>query len=324
MNNKKDLEDIYNKLKEFHKKNSIESIIKNNCTIQKINEKKNVSLTVVFTSNNRPKQTYFTLKSWEHIALLNNINIQVVIVEDSLKDKLNISELNYDNLEITYIYIKNKTWINPCLNYNIGFEFIKSDRVVISNAEVCVFGNIYEIIYKKLNENNYLIFDVFELGKRPNPINKNTEVWEKCRDLKYETVIKYIKDKEHTWLQSKENNKNLHFLTCIHIDNLKKINGFDSDFIFNVDYDDDIFLKKVLFAGLSIVNLHKSNYNVLGLHQWHNKHSTNYYFNNNVRKYNKLLFMLKNKYMSKNKKYLQLNNFTKFEYLLDEITPTEI
>jgi hypothetical protein len=58
----KDLEFIYNKLKKFYKDNSVETIIKNNCTISNINEKKDIELTVVFTTNNRSKQTYFTLK----------------------------------------------------------------------------------------------------------------------------------------------------------------------------------------------------------------------------------------------------------------------
>ena len=76
MSNKENLEIIYNKLKVFYENNSIESIITNNCTINKINEKKDISLTVVFTSNNRPLQTYFTLKSWNHIAELNKIKIK--------------------------------------------------------------------------------------------------------------------------------------------------------------------------------------------------------------------------------------------------------
>jgi len=40
MNDKKDLEIIYNKLREFYNNNSIKTIIKNKCIINNINEKK--------------------------------------------------------------------------------------------------------------------------------------------------------------------------------------------------------------------------------------------------------------------------------------------
>lgn len=319
MNNKKDLEIIYNKLQEFYKNNSIDCILKNNCSIDKINEKKNVELTVVFTSHDRPQQTYFTLKSWEHIAKLNNINIQVVIVEDSLNDKLDISEFKYDNLEITYIYIKNKTWINPSLNYNIGFEFIKADKVVITNAEVCVFGNIYEEIKNNLNDENYLVFDVFGIGGDHCKINMNKDVWEKCSDFNYKTINNYKNTKNIYWLQSKNRNKKLHFLTCISNNNLKKIKGFDLDLSLNVDFDDDVFREKIkLFLKLEIVNIFYNN-NIIGLHQWHTDHSHNYYNDYNVRKFNKLLYDLKIKYIKIKNKNLQLKDFDTIQDLFNEI-----
>lgn len=319
MNNKKDLEIIYNKLREFYNNNSIKTIIENKCTINNINKKKNIELSVVFTTNNRSKQTYFTLKSWEHIGKLNNINIQVVIVEDSLNDKLDISKLKYDNLEITYIYVKNKTWINPCLNYNIGFEFIEADKVVITNAEVCVFGNIYEEIKNNLNDSNYLVFDVFEMGKGHCEINLNKDIWEKCSDFNYKTINNYKKNKDIFWLQSENNNRNFHFLTCISNNNLKKIKGFDLDLSLNIDYDDNLFLEKIkLFLKLKIVNIFYNN-NLVGLHQWHTKHSHNYYINNDVRKFNKLLYDLKIKYIKIKNKNLQLKDFDTIQDLFNEI-----
>lgn len=310
---------IYNKLTSFYKNNSIESIIKNNCQVQFINKKENIDLTVIFTSNNRPEQTYFTIKSYNSIAVLNNINIQIIIVEDTEgSNKININELNFDysNIEITYIYINKKTWVNPCLNYNIGFKYIKSDYVIITNAEVCVFGDIYNKIKNTLTEENYLVFDVFEMGSSHCTTNLNTDVWENCDDFKYETVINFIKTKSIFWLQSINNNRQFHFLTCIHNKSLQKIDGFDNDFMFNVDCDDINFLDKIkLFLKLKVINFYHNEHNVLGFHQFHSKHNSDYYNNNNVRIYNQLLYQLKHNYILKTNKYINLIDYKDYEEL---------
>ena len=209
-----DLKQHYDKLMSFYNNNSSESIIEKT-EIFKINIKENISLTVVVTSNDRLEQTYFTLKSWNYIAKKNNINIQVIIVDDTIVDdtfdkKLNIQELkSNENLEVIYIHIKNKNWVNPCLNYNIGFEFIKSNYVVIANSEVCVFGNIYDLIKNNLNENNYLVFDVFEFGeRRVNGVmpNNNKELWTNCLDFEYKTISSFMHNKSIKWLQSESHN----------------------------------------------------------------------------------------------------------------------
>ena len=68
----------------------------------------------------------------------------MVAADDSDIDKCD--DMFYPNLYIVHIIINKKNWINPCINYNIGFNYAECDNVVISNAEVCVFGNIYEKI----------------------------------------------------------------------------------------------------------------------------------------------------------------------------------
>jgi hypothetical protein len=156
------------------------------------------------------------------------------------------------------------------------------------------------------------------MGKGHCEINLNKDIWEKCSDFNYETINNYKNTKDIFWLQSKNNNRNLHFLTCISNNNLKKIKGFDLDLSLNIDYDDNLFLEKIkLFLKLKIVNIFYNN--TVGLHQWHTKHSHNYYTNNDVRKFNKLLYDLKIKYIKIKNKNLQLKDFYTIQDLFNEI-----
>ena len=113
--------------------------ITENIEISFINKKQSPSLIVLMTTHERQTQTLFTLKSYNKNAILNNTNFQIILVDDS-SNKMDFNE--YDNLEIVYIFIKSKSWLNPCINYNLGIPHIKSYNLILTNAETCIFGNI--------------------------------------------------------------------------------------------------------------------------------------------------------------------------------------
>jgi hypothetical protein len=320
-----DLERIYTKIIHFYSNFSIQSLIENNCNVHYLN-KKQCSMSVVFTCHNRDKQTYFTLQSWDFIAKQNNTNIQIIIVEDSesVDSRLDIERLrlDYTNLYIVYVLINRKEegWINACLNYNIGFEFIDTDRVVITNAEVCVFGDIYTRIKNTLTKNNYLVFDVLEMGKSHCSENRNEEVWKYCSSFGYDDMIDYVKNKHVYWLQSKTNNRCFHFLTALHKETLCRIKGFDNEFILNFDYDDNNFITKIKnFYKIDIVNIFAVPNKILGIHQWHTKHPTSYYTSNALRKYNKILYYAKAAFAKKHNKYLHIKEFPTFSNLIENM-----
>jgi hypothetical protein len=306
---------VYDGILDFYKQNSVDRIIKNNVVVTDINNKDNISLTVVFTTHNRVEQTYFTLASWNNIANNSNINIQVIIVEDTINIsyRLDKNRLQYSNLNITHLFINNKIWVNPCLNYNIGFKFIKNDNVVLTNAEICVYGNIYEIINKQLTEKNYLVFDVFEFGKIHAGVNKNNDIYKYCSDFKYDTIMNYTRNRQTLWLQGQYNNRKYHFLTCIHNNILQKIGGFDDEYILYMYYDDDNFVNKIQkLQKLEIRNIYHDKYKVVGVHQWHSRNSTVYHDN----KHNQLLDTVKKNYLNKNGKYLNIKDYNSYDELL--------
>ena len=82
-------------------------------------------------------------------------------MDDSDVDPIIKEELEKYSFYIDFISIKrqNKNWINPCVNYNIGFEFIKGSKVIIQNSEVCHIGDVLIFIDNNLKQNEYLVFD---------------------------------------------------------------------------------------------------------------------------------------------------------------------
>ena len=227
----------------------------NNCEIN------NDAVSIVMTASNRSKQTYFTLQSMLKSKCK---NIQIIIVDDSDIDPININILRNYPYYIDLIVIKreNKNWINPVVNYNIGFKFIKCDNVVIQNAEVCHVGDPLYFISKEMKEFNYYVFDVISVSSFEN----NEEIYKS--DIT--NIDIYNKPYFGIWYQNLNyNNRNLHFFTSIKRETFNLIKEFSYDYTLGIDYDDDDFLLKIISNNINIVNLPNFTHNIGGIHLYH-------------------------------------------------------
>jgi len=219
------------------------------------------TISIVMTSSNRSKQTYFTLKS---IANSVNKNVQVIIVDDSDGDPIDADILKNYPFTIDFIKINraNKCWHNPLVNYNIGFRFIKGGKVVIQNAEVCHIGDLLQFINNHVcEENKYYVFDV--------NASKNFETNQQIYNSDIHTIEIYSKNLFDHWYQSANNNRNLHFLTALTKSTFDKISGFNYDYVMGSWYDDDDFLLKIRATNIDIVNIFHDQHNVGGIHLYH-------------------------------------------------------
>lgn len=277
-----------------------------NINVQIINEKQNISLSILMTTHERPTQTLFTLKSYNDNAQNNNVYFQVIIVDDS-KETLNLDD--YTNLEITYIYIKSKTWRNPCINYNIGIKYIKSENLILTNAETCVYGDIYKYINDNLNNNNYLVFDVFGL----NELSFNNVLYQSHTTFDYNKLQSLYPMIGYKWYQhNKLRNGLYHFLTAIKTNNFKKINGFDDDFFYGAWFDDNMLVSQIKYIlKLDFICVDNTQNSIIGVHQWHN------YFNitreEYLRQNKKIIYFNKALFNYKNNEYQQhYNSFSIF------------
>lgn len=273
-------------------KNMLDSFDRNYFTTTIINshECDSNTISIVMTACNRSVQTYFTLDT---IAKSSYKNVQIIIIDDSTSDYVLIENLQHYNLHIELINIKNKFWVNPCVNYNIGFKHIKGGRVIIQNAEVCyIKGDILSYTINIIKNDEYHSFDVFAL----NDIEQNKLLYKNNN----------INGLKGIWYQHHiHNNRFYHFLVAMTIDTFNKIGGFDIDYSIGVDYDDNALVRRVKNRGIKLVNVQNL---YMGVHQWHGQtgcgsHSKN--INNEP------LWHCKNDYYDRHNIFLDLTTFPK-------------
>jgi hypothetical protein len=216
------------------------------------------------TSSNRSRQVYFTLKTIEKSSFK---HIHVIIVDDSKEDPIIKEYINGYAFHIDLIYIRseNKTWINPVVNYNLGFRFIKGSKVVIQNAEVCYIGDILAWISNNVNDNNYYSFDVRAISSF-----ENNEIIYNTDNL---TTNIYEKNIFHTWedgwYHGRKKISNYHFLTSITKNTFELIKNFSYDYTFGINFDDNDFLLKIKSKNIKIINIFHDEYNLGGIHLYH-------------------------------------------------------
>ena len=253
-----------------------------------------LTISIVMTASNRSKQTYFTLKTIQNSSYK---AIQVIIVDDSDTDPIAKKELEKYPFYIDFISIKrqNKNWINPVVNYNIGFEYIKGAKIIIQNAEVCHVGDVLAYMGTQINSNNYYICDV----KSTRSFCSNRYLYQ-CNT---NTIDIYnLRNVYRKWYQGKTRMSNLHFLVGMTIETFNKIKKFSYDYTFGLDYDDNDFLLKIKSQNIQIINLFHDEYNFGGIHLFHNSCYQNLI---NIES-NSDLFLKKNDYFIKTEKYIDI------------------
>ena len=220
----------------------------------------NNTISIVMTASNRSKQTYFTLKTIERCSFK---NVQLIIVDDSDIDPIEKDILGRYPFHIDFISIRkeNKNWINPVVNYNIGFKFIKGSKVVIQNAEVCYIGDILGFVSSNVIDYNYYIFDVKGIDTL-----ENNEIIYNTENL---TTKIYNKNIFSMWYQGRDRICNYHFLTALTRNTFELVKNFSYDYTFGVDYDDNDFLLKIKSKNIKIINIFHDEYNLGGIHLYH-------------------------------------------------------
>jgi hypothetical protein len=261
------------------------------------------TISIVMTACNRSRQTYFTLQTIQNSS---HKSIQVILVDDSDSDPIMKEELEKYPFYIDFISIKrqNKNWINPVINYNIGFGYIKGSRVVIQNAEVCHVGDVLGYMGSQMLLDNYYVCDV----KAAKSLSANNDIYK----INTNNIDIYKNDSLFgIWYQGRERIMNYHFLSGMTIDTFNKIKNFSYDYTMGISYDDDDFLLKIIANNIHIVNLFHDEYNFGGIHLWHNS---------NIKKIKKKIESNENIFIKKKEHYEEFGEYIDF-YTTDIIIP---
>lgn len=263
------------------------------------------TISIVMTTHERSRQLYFTL---ETINRCSYKNIHIIIVDDSINDPLMEDKLREFNIHIDLIYIKRdkKFWANPCINYNIGFEYIKGSKVIIQNGEVCYVGDILKYVNENIIDNKYYVFDV--IAVRDFESNENIYI-------KQQLDISIYKEKLYTrWYHHHiYKNTKYHFLTALTTKTFNKFKEFSYDYAFGSSFDDDDLLIKIVNQKIQILNVHHEEHYIGGIHLFHgytkNISNTSAYTN----QLNRDLYRKKRNYFSRNGKYLEISDYDRIE-----------
>lgn len=138
-----------------------------------------MKISVVMTCYNRRQQVLFTLKT---IANTAHKDLEIIIVDDCSNDdnKITLDILHNSDigeqlklLDIKVIRIENKSWVNPCIGYNVGIKASTGDIIILQNGEVCHVGDCISFVAKHLEKNDWLTLNCYGLGS----FVQNTELY---------------------------------------------------------------------------------------------------------------------------------------------------
>ena len=236
----------------------------------------NTFISIVMTTHNRKEQTLHTLQTFNQSKLATQII--VILIDDSSEDFISDIELKMFKFQITHITIDpcKKYWINPCVNYNIGFMEVQTDQIIVQNAEVLHCGDVIQYVHNHLTTRNYLVFDVRSVGDID---TKSTHVNHEIYVLNgYNMIAPYLEHRQYQWYQhSQKINRNFHFLTAITRENLMKLGGFAYEFAMGSCFDDNGLIHGIQhILGLEIHNVINETTHLMGVHQWHSRDPLSY------------------------------------------------
>jgi hypothetical protein len=258
------------------------------------------TISIVMTSHERSQQLYYTLKT---IQMSEFKDVQVIIVDDSEYDVLSMDVLNSFpfNIDLVLINPITKFWVNPCINYNIGFEYIEGGKVIIQNSEVCHVGDVLKYVNENVNDMSYHIFDV----KASNNLSTNTIIYSN-NSL---TIDIFNLNIYSNWYQHYiYNNRGFHFLTAMTANIFDIIKEFSYDYAFAGCYDDDDFILKIKINNINIKLVENLVYNVGGIHLYHEYIQSK----NNRTEYNsegnKIIFLRKKDYFERFNEYIEISH----------------
>jgi hypothetical protein len=164
---------------------------------------KNPRISIIMTSYNRKVQTMFTLKTIEKSTYIHET--EIIVIDDGSKEEERFDCEHYrtkeenelfDKLNINVIYIKKnmKTWINPCMSYNLGIKYAKGEIIIIQNSEVCHIGDCIKFVIENIQKNDWLVLNCYGLGN----FEHNEQLYDNYNNSNsiYEYINKVIDNKK--------------------------------------------------------------------------------------------------------------------------------
>jgi glycosyltransferase involved in cell wall biosynthesis len=177
-----------------------------------------------------------------------------IVVDDGSPEEIRLPEVPFD---VEIVRVKNKTWRNTCVPFNLGFiKALKYDPdiVIIQNVECLHSGDILTAA-RKVTDETVLSFACYSLGHGEEPgITLNNKAAE-------------FNDESSWYNHSVYRPFGFHFCNAITAANLRKLNGMDERLWEGIAYEDNMFKHQIQNLGLRFEFIDDP----FVYHQWHDR-----------------------------------------------------
>lgn len=258
------------------------------------------TISIVMTAHNRSRQLYFTLDTIQSSSFR---HIQIILVDDSDTDPVSTDRLQPYPFYFDLIRIDRdrKFWANPCVNYNLGFQYIKGSRVILQNSEVCHVGDVVGFIHTNLKPKHYMCMEV--IASLNHDTNDQIYAMEPLHSFYQFNNMGHL---FYGWYQHHVYRpKNFHFLTAFCTGEVK---GFSYDLAFGSWYDDDDLIFQIEKVNqLTIDNIRADQTGIGGVHLYHGREWQDTPQTILERQFNRVLLLRKQVYWHKEGIYPELS-----------------
>ncbi len=209
---------------------------------------------------NRLLQLEHTLKTFEKSS---SKNFEVVVVDDFSNEENSLENLpsKFPSMKIKVIdmrkLVKQKTYCNPCVPYNMGFRNAIGDKIIIQNPECCHVGDLISFVEQNLVDSEYLSFHCWASSR---PDLKLLHSGQNINIGKEEGKAKWYNHQLHRPVA-------YHFTSAITKKDLSELNGFDESFSMGFNYDDNEFVERIKNKNMNIRFIDSP----MVIHQYHGK-----------------------------------------------------
>tara|TARA_R100000329_G_C7613123_1_gene217625 strand:+ start:911 stop:1702 length:792 start_codon:yes stop_codon:yes gene_type:complete len=210
------------------------------------------------------------IKSLETISHTSHGDFDVIAVNDASDSDQEIDDLpeRFPFLKVINIKKEEKTWVNPCIPYNIGFSNVDSDVIIIQNPECLHMGDIISYVSENIVDNKYMVFNCYSVNKPMTNVLGVCNTQDEIKTVVTPFLPAFNGDGNIGWYNhSVYRPVHYHFCSAITYKDLKKIKGFDERFSQGVGFDDNEMLERI---DRSDIQLHEVNSEELvAIHQYH-------------------------------------------------------